>query len=162
MGDGAESRRRRLAVPEARRTDGAAWHEVEASRGPIDSGVRPDRRHEHVHHQVTNRTFGVTGFRVEVLPDKSLPKRGPGRAGNGNFVLSELKSATVDANGKRTPLNFVKAQATFEQADGKNNPYKGWKAAAAIDGDVKGSTWGWAVMPQAGKANESLPSWKTP
>ena len=43
--------------------------------------------------------------------------------------------------------------ASFEQADGKNNPYGGWKAEAAIDGDTKGSTWGWAVMPQAGKVN---------
>jgi hypothetical protein len=97
---------------------------------------------------------GVTGLRIEVLPHESLPGQGPGRAANGNFVLSELKVATVDSEGKQTPLKFVKAEATFEQADGKNNPYKGWKAAATIDGDSKGSSWGWAVMPQFGKAHE--------
>ena len=31
----------------------------------------------------------ITAIRLEVLPDDSLPKKGPGRAGNGNFVLSE-------------------------------------------------------------------------
>ena len=30
---------------------------------------------------------GVTAFRLEVLPDDSLPQKGPGRSGNGNFVL---------------------------------------------------------------------------
>ncbi len=44
----------------------------------------------------------VTAFRLEVMPDDSLPKKGPGRAGNGNFVLSEFvaeiadKTATAD------------------------------------------------------------------
>ena len=37
----------------------------------------------------TNLT-GITGFRLEVLIDASLPNGGPGRAGNGNFVLSEF------------------------------------------------------------------------
>ncbi|HBO52463.1 MAG TPA: hypothetical protein DD471_10810, partial [Planctomycetes bacterium] len=30
----------------------------------------------------------VMALRLEVLTHKSLPKKGPGRAGNGNFVLS--------------------------------------------------------------------------
>jgi mono/diheme cytochrome c family protein len=34
---------------------------------------------------------GVTAFRVEVLPDPSLPAQGPGRSPNGNFVLNDLK-----------------------------------------------------------------------
>ncbi|MBM3965882.1 MAG: DUF1549 domain-containing protein, partial [Planctomycetes bacterium] len=33
---------------------------------------------------------GITAFRLEVLPDDSFPRKGPGRAGNGNFVLSEF------------------------------------------------------------------------
>ncbi|MEN9555590.1 MAG: hypothetical protein RLZZ232_1876, partial [Planctomycetota bacterium] len=36
----------------------------------------------------------VTALRIDVLPDDSLPQRGPGRAGNGNFVLSELIART--------------------------------------------------------------------
>jgi hypothetical protein len=45
---------------------------------------------------VTAFTFqtGITGFRLEVLADPSLPTNGPGRQpSNGNFVLSQL---TVD------------------------------------------------------------------
>ncbi len=111
---------------------------------------------------VNSRLSGITGFRVEVLPDKSLPRNGPGRAGNGNFVLSEFTASVLNTEGEQTPLKFVAATADFEQADGAANPYKGWKAAATIDGDSKGSTWGWAVMPQAGQPHELVLELKEP
>lgn len=38
----------------------------------------------------------VTAFRLEVMPDDSLPSKGPGRAGNGNFVLSEFVAEIAD------------------------------------------------------------------
>ena len=104
----------------------------------------------------------LKGIRIEVLPHESLPQKGPGRAGNGNFVISEVKVHTIDANGERAPVKLVNAQASFEQADGNNNPYKGWKAVAAIDGDSKGATWGWAVMPQAGKSNSWIAEFESP
>ncbi len=41
--------------------------------------------------------FGdITGFRLEVLDDSSLPTNGPGRAFNGNFVLTEFLVNTFD------------------------------------------------------------------
>lgn len=43
---------------------------------------------------ITTNLVGITGFRLEVLGDPSLPTDGPGRASNGNFVLREF---TVDA-----------------------------------------------------------------
>lgn len=39
----------------------------------------------------------ITGLRLEVLEDPSLPTSGPGRAVNGNFVLNEIL-ASVDAS----------------------------------------------------------------
>ena len=33
---------------------------------------------------------GITGFRLEALTDKRLPGKGPGRAQNGNFVVTEF------------------------------------------------------------------------
>ncbi|MES2570601.1 MAG: DUF1549 domain-containing protein, partial [Verrucomicrobiota bacterium] len=36
---------------------------------------------------------GITAFRLEALTDETLPARGPGRSGNGNAVLSELRVA---------------------------------------------------------------------
>lgn len=109
-----------------------------------------------------DQTDKLKGIRIEVLPHDSLPQKGPGRAGNGNFVISEVKVHIVNADGERTPLKLVNAKASFEQADGNNNPYKGWKAVAAIDGDSKGATWGWAVMPQAGKSNSWIAEFETP
>ena len=109
-----------------------------------------------------DQTDKLKGIRIEVLPHDSMPKKGPGRAGNGNFVISEVKVHTINAAGERTPLKLVNAKASFEQADGNSNPYKGWKAVAAIDGDSKGATWGWAVMPQSGKSNSWIAEFETP
>ncbi|HMY73081.1 MAG TPA: PSD1 and planctomycete cytochrome C domain-containing protein, partial [Blastocatellia bacterium] len=44
----------------------------------------------------------MTGLRIEALPDKSLPRGGPGRDLYGHFILSTIE---VEANGK--PLKFV-------------------------------------------------------
>ncbi|MCH2201063.1 MAG: PSD1 and planctomycete cytochrome C domain-containing protein [Fuerstiella sp.] len=95
---------------------------------------------------------GITGIRLEVLPDESLPHSGPGRAKDGNFVLSELR---VEAAG--APVRLQNAQADFEQTtDVDQNPYKVWNAASVIDGDEKGSSWGWAVAPQFGRAHNLI------
>ncbi len=99
---------------------------------------------------------GITALRLEVLPDDSLPNRGPGRAGNGNFVLSELVARSVAA-AAATAVTFASAQASFEQTGAAgDNPYGKWAVAGAIDGDAKGPTWGWAVMEQAGRANTAV------
>jgi hypothetical protein len=77
----------------------------------------------------------VTGIKIEVLPDKSLPGQGPGRTPHGNFVLSEFK---VDG------LQLKDASADFSQQD--------WGVAGAIDGNPKT---GWAVSPQMGKGHHA-------
>ena len=38
----------------------------------------------------------ITGIRIEALTDERLPKKGPGRADDGNFVLSEFKVQWAD------------------------------------------------------------------
>jgi len=43
---------------------------------------------------------GVRALRVEALTHDSLPQKGPGRAGNGNFVLSDIKVAVCDSVGR--------------------------------------------------------------
>ena len=91
---------------------------------------------------------GTRAFRIEALPDDSLPKKGPGRAGNGNFVLSEVIVKIGD-----TIVPLQNATASFEQTlANENNPYKKWSAASAIDGDAKGASFGWAVLPKVGIA----------
>jgi hypothetical protein len=69
---------------------------------------------------------GITGIRLEALEDPSLPTSGPGRASNGNFVLTEF-------GVEETPL-LQNATATHSQG--------GWSVAGAIDDSI-GS--GWAI-----------------
>jgi hypothetical protein len=89
---------------------------------------------------------GITAIRLEVLPDPSLPVKGPGRAGNGNFVLNEFRLAFTPANEKKgKPLGLRNAQTDFSQ--------DGWAVAGAIDNNPAS---GWAVMPEFGK-----PHWAT-
>lgn len=99
-------------------------------------------------------------LRIEVLPDPSLPKQGPGRAGNGNFVLSEVRLLVVDSETRQeTEVEgaWESAVASYEQtgaADG--NPYQRWSIEGAIDGDRKGAKWGWAIMEKAGTPQHAI------
>ena len=90
---------------------------------------------------------GITGIRIEALNDASLPAGGPGRANNGNFVLSELKVGIAPKNdpSKVEPLELANASADFSQ--------EAWHVSAAIDGNVDT---GWAVMPQFGKPHAAV------
>lgn len=79
---------------------------------------------------------GITGLRLEALPDESLPKKGPGRSDSGNFVLSELRllASPVEDPASAVPVTIARATADYSQ--------NGFAAAGAIDGDPKT---GWAV-----------------
>jgi len=90
---------------------------------------------------------GITAIRVEVLPDPSLPSGGPGRAQNGNFVLSELRLSAAAQDdlsaGKKIALRA--SEADFSQ--------EGYAVASAVDGNP-GT--GWAVQPQFGKPHMAI------
>jgi hypothetical protein len=100
---------------------------------------------------------GVTAIRLDVLPDDSLPSRGPGRAGNGNFVLTEFIAQQPVGKSEDPQVKLAEAFASYEQtgAAGKN-PYGKWAIAAAIDDDSKGPEWGWAVMEKAGSQQTAV------
>lgn len=85
----------------------------------------------------------VTGLMIEVLPDDSLPRFGPGRANDGNFVLSELDlKYGVGTNAPDKAVKLVAAKADFSQ--------DGFPVEQAIDGVVKGGGNGWAVAGAGG------------
>ncbi len=106
----------------------------------------------------------ITAVRLEVLPHDSLPTKGPGRAGNGNFVLSEIRVSTqpisqeaAQGGAAEQVVPLQNATATYEQTGAVGgNPYGKWAVAGAIDKDEKGKTWGWAIMEQAGKPNLAI------
>ncbi len=102
----------------------------------------------------TKLPAAITAIRLEVLPDDSLPNKGPGRAGNGNFVLSELILNVKNGDSEPVGVPLQNATATYEQTGAVgDNPYGKWAVEAAIDGDAKGAKWGWAVMEKAGQPN---------
>lgn len=88
------------------------------------------------------RQSDIRGLKIEALPDDALPKKGPGRSANGNFVLSEVRVRTAVGRNSRA-VEVVGASASFSQV--------GWPAEASIDG--REST-GWAVSGAIGKASE--------
>ena len=85
---------------------------------------------------------GVTGLRVEALPDPRLPNNGPGRAPLGNFVLSGLKVTVAPAANPAAaqPVELAGTAATFEQEK--------YGAAGAVDAQ---NETGWAISPTMGR-----------
>ena len=89
----------------------------------------------------------IDRLQLETLADPAIPSGGPGRASNGNFVLSEIevvsrpKSRTTDWE----KVSFSDATATAEQS--------GFPVASAIDGNPET---GWAVEVAGGTLKKNL------
>ena len=87
---------------------------------------------------------GITGVRLELLADDKLPKKGPGRNDDGNFVLTEfsLKATSTgkEQSRKSKKVSFKEAKSDFNQKD--------FDVKKAIDGKVDNS--GWASNPKLG------------
>lgn len=129
------------------------WQAAEIAAGVTDSGAsleklrdgtwvaRGDVADKDVYRlkvKLPNTAGWVTGVRLEVYADGSLPNSGPGRAPNGNMVLTELKARmphALQAN-EITPLEWSAAQASFAQ--------KGFAVEDAVDGNSRS---GWALDP---------------
>jgi hypothetical protein len=95
----------------------------------------------------------ITGVRLEVLTDDSLPQHGPGRQDNGNLHLTEFRlraSPLVD----RSIVKDVALQnptADFEQS--------GWTIAMAIDGQPKTA---WGIYPEVAEPHVAVFQCKEP
>jgi hypothetical protein len=102
---------------------------------------------------------GITSIRLEALADPSMVRGGPGRAGNGNFALTDLRitaAPLVDsggphvaslpaANGAVIAVPLLNPRATFEQP--------GLPVSAVIDSDPHSA---WAIDPQFGKDHAAV------
>ena len=86
----------------------------------------------------------ISGLRIELLPDKSLAAGGPGRADNGNLVLSEvrIKAQSSDDPERLTDVALQNANASFSQS--------GWSVNGAIDGNP---ATGWGISPKFNQAH---------
>ena len=87
----------------------------------------------------------ATAVRIEALADKSLPKGGPGLAGNGNFVVTDFHVGrrTLAEPDTLHPVKLIKAVADHSQAK--------FPVEDAIDDDPQKS--GWAINVRSGSLN---------
>jgi mono/diheme cytochrome c family protein len=89
----------------------------------------------------------ITAVRLELFPDPSLPKNGPGRQDNGNMHLSEFVIQVVQSNTntQSKKVSLRRASADFNQS--------GWAIDQAID-DKEETAWG--IHPQEGEAHTAV------
>ncbi len=84
----------------------------------------------------------IRALRLELFPHASLAREGPGRAKNGNLVLTEFE---LFLDGK--PVAMAGVSASYEQP--------GYAVSRALDGEFGGA--GWAVMMEgAGTPAEAI------
>lgn len=94
----------------------------------------------------------VTGVKLDVLSDVSLPMKGPGRNDNGNLHLSELVLEHFPAGSKEpVRVRLSNARADFDQ--------EGWTIAHAIDGNPKTA---WGIHPKVGQDHSAVFALESP
>lgn len=127
-----------LEVAEATSSQKATTLTPQSDGAILASGNPPARETYAV--RATTGSKNIRFIRVEALTHSSMKRNGPGRAGNGNFALSNLELRSIppaDKDGAAHPLKLVSAKATHQQ--NTNN----LSVASAIDEDTSGT--GWAV-----------------
>jgi hypothetical protein len=97
-------------------------------------GTRPERDTYTI--EFDSDAHDVVALRIDALTDPALPRGGPGRADNGNFVLSEVTVSAGPSDGSFPPVNVPLAWA---ESVGRQ---PGFAPFQAVDG--KADT-GWAV-----------------
>ncbi|MBM3880025.1 MAG: DUF1553 domain-containing protein [Verrucomicrobia bacterium] len=130
-----------LALTDAVSTGGSSYTNL-ADGSLLATGSNPI--YDTILVQAETSLTNVMALLLEVLPDPSLPKGGPGRWGQtGNFILDELAVWAVPVVGEAggsTNLVFAGAEADWEQTY--------YRAEHAIDGNPKT---GWAIGPRFGQ-----------
>jgi hypothetical protein len=90
----------------------------------------------------------LTGVRLEVLTDDSLPLHGPGRMANGNLHLTEFRLSAAPRGQPSVgpkPVVLQNPTADFNQ--------DGWTIAHALDGNPKSA---WGIYPAVGQSHRAV------
>jgi mono/diheme cytochrome c family protein len=101
----------RVVNPKAVTSEQGATFQVLEDRSVL-AGGKPAGAETYLMETVAPETGTITAIRLDALTDPSLPKQGPGRAANGNFVLSQLHFETDGV-----PHKFRAALADHTQAN---------------------------------------------
>ncbi|HZP00195.1 MAG TPA: PSD1 and planctomycete cytochrome C domain-containing protein [Terriglobia bacterium] len=101
--------------PTGASSKGGATLTVQADQSILASGKNPEADTYTI--QANTTSTGITGVRLEVLRDPSLPNGGPGRDPDGNFFLSnfEVEAAPTDKPDSKQKLVFKEAVADESQ-----------------------------------------------
>lgn len=105
----------------------------------LASGTRPERDTYVISGFASDAR--ITGIRLQVLADPSLPHSGPGRQDNGNLHLSEFSVIL----GIDTAIPIARTVSDFDQAE--------WGVARAIDGIAETA---WGIYPKVGVSHEAI------
>jgi hypothetical protein len=89
----------------------------------------------------------ITGLRLEALADERLPVKGPGRAPNGNFVLSQF---IVEWRSHKEPNKVTRVALQNAHADFSQD---GYDVQTAIG---ESPDRGWAVAPKMGQSHTAV------
>jgi hypothetical protein len=122
-----------VVTPEIVASTGDALLSVLDDQSIYADGPSPDKANYTI--SLPAGAAAATGFRIETIPDRRLPKKGAGRGDSGNAVMTKLR---VKADGKEIKLNA--ASATFSQG--------GFSPQGVIDDDPKTA---WAFYPDTAK-----------
>jgi mono/diheme cytochrome c family protein len=132
---------RTLKLVNAHSTGGSGYTNL-ADGSLLGTGVNPI--YDTITVEAETDLTGITAVLLEVLPDPSLPKNGPGRWGaSGNFILDEMSLAAAPLRGPvpaETNVFFAGATADWEQ--------QYYRAEHAVDRNPKT---GWAIGPRFGE-----------
>ena len=128
-------------IPDVFLSEGGATLTKQKDESILASGTIPDQEKYTVTSSVDLQS--LTALRLEVLPDESLPMKGPGRAANGNLHLTEvlLQWFPTEADSP-TALKIARTSADYDQP--------GWTSEQTIDGDLQS---GWAIHPQVNQSH---------
>ena len=118
---------------------GAVLNKIEDDQLLVDFSV-PANDTYIVHYDI--EIDQLTAIRLEANTHVSLPESGPGRAANGNFVLSEFNAFLTNEKGEKVEIDLGRAIADHSQ--------DGYPVYHSIDG--KDNT-GWAINVKSGSLN---------
>lgn len=140
----------RVLVPDAAESRLGSTLSILPDGSVLASGDFPDRD-EYAVEAVVDLP-AVVAVRLELLPDPALPRGGPGRAPNGNLVLTDFRAEAIvpaPAGSHALPARWARVASDFDQP---GTP--GFPAAHAADTDPLAT--GWAVDPRINEAHEAI------
>ncbi len=125
-------------VPSNATSEGGATLHLLPDHSVLAEGKNPDADTYTL--QARTDRNGITGVRIEVMSDPSLPNGGPGRDSDGNFFLSdfEVEARPADGQAAAQMISFKGAEA--DEAQG------GYEIKRIVDKKRKAeSVQGWAI-----------------